>query len=149
MSKLELIYPVIFLLFVSFVGFCLVYSGGWGALLSVGGTFILIGIVGFVIVGSIVIIYEQLKKRDLVHSAVIIIILAGICIWALSDFVDKEFPPLSDYLSGDVVPKDWSKGEWMNYTANHPDKAKTVWFNAKTEHDNHYVRQRFHFLKGD
>ena len=69
-------------------------------------------------------------------------VVVGMSCWPIYGHVNDEFVT-SDYLSGDAVPNRWRIGEWLNYTANHPDKASEYILDAKEEHDSSWVRQLF------
>ena len=114
----------------------------WGLILGASACLV-------IIIGTpVILILEKLEQKNLIKPTVVTIIITCVCAWALWNYVNDELPPFSDYVSGDVVPKGWRKGEWMNYTANHPNKVHVLYLSEQEIHDNTWLRRRFGFLKG-
>ncbi len=121
-------------------------AGEWSSIWKLTGAGTLIGVaiaVLFLIVGGI----GQLIERG--YGFHLLMLALGLCACYL--YINAEFEPLSEwqnqYLTGNDAPSQWKVGEWTIFKADHPSDAqeyiRDTWEQAKTKHDNNWLRRMF------
>ena len=90
------------------------------------------------------------EDRSLITLLIFVFVVGAILWWFAQ--LPFNYPDVDEYISGGKIPEDWTAGEWMQYKADHPNKARahivTLRNDAKAKHDNHWLRRWIKKLLG-